>query len=163
MMNMFYATDNESGYPHCLMVLPNGNVVRADKGERMVQAKMTDYSFFALPDDYVEAEMLARMLGDAFGLAADLRDACRDLVGFVRRSKLRVGSDLLTLDMKISKQEDAEYPWSLRVRDSRTGVCYCYLTDYDDWHDAKTTGVFFLDALRDMGCNVDFNWEIQKN
>jgi hypothetical protein len=102
------------------------------------------------------------MLGNAVKHATYMKGTCEEVAEFIRRSRLRIGSSLLKLDMKIDRVEGNELPWRLRIRDSSTGWYYCTLADFEDWHDAKMTGVFFLEALQDMGCSIDFNWEIPK-
>ena len=162
MIPIIYATDNESGLPHRLMVLPNGVVVFAENGVTMVEAEMSKLSYLGQPDDTLQPDVLAKMLGNAVKHATYLKGTCEEVAEFIRRSRLRVGSGLLKLDMKIDKVEGNELPWRLRIRDSSTGWYYCTLADFEDWHDAKMTGVFFLEALQDMGCSIDFNWDIPK-
>ena len=162
MIQIIYATDNESGLPHRLMVLPNGVVLIAEDGVSMVEAEMSKLSYLGQPDDTLQPDVLAKMLGDAARHATYMKGTCGEVAEFIRRSRLRIGSSLLKLDMKIDRVEGNELPWRLRVRDSSTGWYYCTLADFEDWHDAKMTGVFFLEALQDMGCSIDFNWEIPK-
>ena len=162
MIEIIYATDNESGLPHRLLVLPNGVVVFAENGVSMVEAEMAKLSYLGQPDDTLQPDVLAKVLGDAVKHATYMKGTCGEVAEFIRRSRLRIGSSLLKLDMKIDRTEGAELPWRLRIRDSSTGWYYCTLADFEDWHDAKMTGVFFLEALQDMGCSIDFNWEIPK-
>ena len=162
MIQIIYATENESGLPHRLMVLPNGVVVFAESGVSMMEVEMEKFSYLGQPDDTLQPDVLAKVLGDAARHSTYMKGTCEEVAEFVRRSRLRVGSSLLKLDMKIDRVEGNELPWRLRIRDSSTGWYYCTLTDFEDWHDAKMTGVFFLEALQDMGCSIDFNWEIPK-
>ena len=162
MIEIIYATENETGLPFRLLVLPNGVVVFAESGVSMLEAEMSKLSYLGQPDDTLQPDVLAKMLGNAVKHATYMKGTCGEVVEFIRRSRLRIGSGLLKLDMKIDKVEGNELPWRLRIRDSSTGWYYCTLADFEDWHDAKMTGVFFLEALQDMGCSIDFNWDITK-
>ena len=160
MIQILYAYDMH-GFPHRLMVLDAATVMTADKGCYMQKVELTDFVYLGQPNDTVTPESLALMLAFTYfeGRSPTLS---KEVARIIRDSGLRVDSGLLPLEVNIRKGEDTELPWTLTIRNPKNGEGFFHEPNFEDANYAKLVASGFLQALVDMGCNIDFKYIIEK-